>query len=217
MTTRAVGESHVVQVRANNAQSDATILPRAATLTPASQVLSGGKTVTFTLRSAVSVVANYTYNLSTEDGGPVMPATVTIPAGQRIATFTATMPVVRTDTEFHIVPTPTDSVAPASSASVTVVAAKLLNVTGPAVVKHGTAATIRVKLNGLAAASGFAVDISVNLPGGAVNQSGTIPGGSNTQAFIVPIPSTCPAGTVLTITVTPSEGGAPVSTTLKVS
>jgi hypothetical protein len=121
------------------------------------------------------------YTTSTIAGVPV---SVTVPAGQKTATFTVTTSPVSANALVQVVG---KFLGVAKPATLTVQAAAVTAVTlNPTSVKGGTSSTMTIKLSGLAGPSGLVVTLtSSNIIAATVPATVTVPAGTDTVDVVV--------------------------------
>ncbi len=152
---------------------------------------TNGKAVTVSLSSSSSVV--------------VVPASVTVPAGQTSAAFTAAVSPVNADTKATLTAAANganvavDLMLKSATANLDGVSFALLQVAG------GTSAALTVRMNGPAPTGGAVVSLAADAPGLILPASVTVPAGKT--AVSVAIPSR-PVAAKTTITVSAAYKGA---------
>jgi YVTN family beta-propeller protein len=196
------------------APSNVVIAPDLITLHPAT--VSGGTSAAgYVVLNGAAPAGGAAVSLSSDDGSVTVPATVTVPAGSKTATFNvATQPVGSSESVnisavySSLSKSAVFTVIPASAVSVSSVSVN------PTTVIGNNAATGTVTLSAPAPSGGVTVDLWTNGSPAFVPASVTVPAGSTTATFPVTTiytPSTVPdtitaflngtsATTILTVT-----------------
>ena len=154
-------------------------------ITLAPNSVLGGTSTTGTVNLNTSApTGGLTVQLYTTTGIAGVPTSVTVPAGQKTATFTVTTVPVSANVLTQVVG---KYLGVAKPATLTVQAAAVSTVTlTPTSVKGGTNSTLTIKLTGLAGPSGLVVTLtSSNLNAATVPATVTVPAGTDTVDVVV--------------------------------
>ena len=170
------------------------------TLNPTSVVGGTSSTGTVTL-SKVAPTGGAVVTLVSSNPAAQVPASVTVAAGQPIASFTVTTTPVATNTPLTI----SGTYGSTKTAALTVAAPTLSSVTlSPASVIGGTSSTGTVTLNGRAPSGGAVVTLSSsNTAAAQVPASVTVAANATTATFTV---TTSPVATNASVTITGTRG-----------
>jgi len=181
------------------------------TLAPNS-VLGGTSTSGTVNLNTNAPTGGLTVPLYTTTGIAGVPASVTVPAGQKTATFAVTTVPVSATAQTQIVG---KYLGVTKTATLTVQAAALSTVTlNPTSVKGGTNSTMTIKLTGLAGPSGLVVTVtSSNLNAATVPATVTVPAGTDTVHVVVTTKGVT-ANTTSTLTAKTTAGSKTVVLTV---
>ena len=181
------------------------------TLAPNS-VLGGTSTTGTVNLNTNAPTGGLTVQLYTSTGIASVPVSVTVPAGQKTATFTVTTAPVSANVLTQVVG---KYLGVAKPATLTVQAAAVSTVTlNPTSVKGGTNSTMTIKLTGLAGPNGLVVTLtSSNLNAATVPATVTVPAGTDTVDVVVTTKAVT-ANTTSTLTAKTAAGSKTVVLTV---
>ncbi len=181
------------------------------TLAPNS-VLGGTSTTGTVNLNTNAPTGGLTVQLYTTTANASVPVSVTVPAGQKTATFTVTTVPVSANVLTQVVG---KYLGVAKPATLTVQAAAVSTVTlNPTSVKGGTNSTLTIKLTGLAGPSGLVVTLtSSNVNAAIVPATVTVPAGTDTVDVVVTT-KVVTANTTSTLTAKTAAGSKTVVLTV---
>jgi len=175
---------------------------KSLTVAPSAVVSGGSSTGTVTLNNP-SGAGGVVISLSSDNPAAVVPATVTIPAGQQMTTFTVTTLGVSTVTTANITASMSNITA---KATLTINPATLIGVSvTPTTVAGGVSSTGTVTLQGIAGPNGTNITLTSNSASVSVPGTVTVAANASTATFTV---TTTPVASTTTATITATLGSA---------
>ncbi len=202
-TTLAYVQAAAAGVKVSGVLTVSGVNVLSVTLAPNS-VLGGTSTTGSVNLNTNAPAGGVTVQLYTTSSIAGVPFSVTVPAGQKTATFTVTTSPVSANTQVQVVG---KFLGVARPATLTVQAAAVSTVTlNPTSVKGGTNSTMTVKLSGVAGPAGLVVTLtSSNVNAATVPATVTVPAGTDTVDVAVTT-KVVTANTTSTITAKTAAG-----------